>query len=327
MTAIKLFFVSAVLVLAVQITLAQSSDQSLPTPVLTNEISATIPALDLGDSRSTRHFYAFEATPGDLLVTINSRNLNGDVDIFTAVSFRPLTKITIYANTIPPEVTKSIYFRSNQILILRVEARTPNDDPGVYRITFGGSFKTFSGGIPVAENQESSDTNAASDRNPNRLSSVGANVERPPEEPKAEATPEKTSTESAKNTPATRRSTRRTPTRPGRRRTPPPKPAPTETSKQETQKEETKAPPTETKSTVTETGEKSEEKPATEKPAAQEPTGPHLIIEQKDGTKIDRPMSSVRRVIVESGVIVIVLKTGRIERIRMTEVVRMAIEP
>ena len=330
MTLIKLFFASVVLILAVQTALAQSSDQSLPTPVLTNQISATIPALDLGDSRSTRHFYAFEATPGDLLVTINSRNLNGDVDIFTAVTFRPLTKITIYANTIPPEVTKSIYFRSNQVLILRVEARTPNDDPGVYRITFGGSFKPFSGGIPVAENQESSDTSATSDRNPNRLSSVGANVERPAtsETPKAEATPERTSTESAKNPPANRRSTRRTPTRPGRRRTPPPKPAPTETAKQETQKEETvNTPPTETKPTVSESGAKSEEKPATEKPAAQEPTGPHLIIEQKDGTKIDRPMSSVRRVIVESGVIVIVLKTGRIERIRMADVVRMAIEP
>ena len=73
---------------------AQSSDQSLPTAVLTNEISGRIPALDLGDPRQTRHFYAFEATPGDLLVTVNSRNLNGDVDIFTAVTFRPLMKIS-----------------------------------------------------------------------------------------------------------------------------------------------------------------------------------------------------------------------------------------
>jgi hypothetical protein len=38
-------------------------------------------------------------------------------------------------------------------------------------------------------------------------------------------------------------------------------------------------------------------------------------------------MSTVRRVIVENGVIVIVLKTGRIERIPMTNVARMAIEP
>jgi len=56
----------------------QSSDQSLPTAVLTNEINGRIAALDLGDPRLTRHFYAFEGTPGDLLITIESKNLNGD---------------------------------------------------------------------------------------------------------------------------------------------------------------------------------------------------------------------------------------------------------
>jgi hypothetical protein len=131
---------------------AQSTNQELPTPVFSNEINGTIPPLDLGDSRLTRHYYAFEATPGDLIVTVNTRNLNADVDIFTAVTFRLLTKITIYAGTIPPEVTKSLYFRTRQILILRVEARTPNDDPGTYRVTLGGWFQPLSGGIPVAEN-------------------------------------------------------------------------------------------------------------------------------------------------------------------------------
>ena len=329
-----LIFISAILIaLCAEISYAQSTDQSLPTPVLSNEISATIRALDVGDPRLTRHFYAFEAMPGDLLITVNSRNLNGDVDIFTAVTFRPLTKITIYANTIPPEVTKSIYFRSNQILILRVEARTPNDDPGAYRLMFGGSFKPFSGGIPVAENQKPSEINA--EGNPNRLSSVGATIERPPteakaEEAKPEASPEKSSTEAANTPSTTPRSTRRTParTRPGRRRTPPPKPAPAETAEKEKPKEEAAKPsPTETKPTVTETEEKAAEKPPPEKSVVQEPAGPHLIVEEKDGTRIDRPLSSVRRVIVEGGVIVIVLKTGHIERIRMADVTRMAIEP
>ncbi|MFS8086676.1 MAG: hypothetical protein ACMG6H_13670 [Acidobacteriota bacterium] len=87
---------------------AQSSDPSLPTAVLSNEVEARIVALDLGDPRFTRHYYAFEGTPGDLVITVNSRNLNGDMDVFTAITFRPLMKISIYANTIPPEVTKSI---------------------------------------------------------------------------------------------------------------------------------------------------------------------------------------------------------------------------
>jgi hypothetical protein len=52
-----------------------------------------------------------------------------------------------------------------------------------------------------------------------------------------------------------------------------------------------------------------------------------LIIEQKDGTRIDRPMSTVRRVIVEGGTIVVVLKTGKIERVPMAAVARMSIEP
>src|SRR2546425_5957250 len=80
-----------------KIVAAQSSDQSLPTPVLSNEINGRIAALDLGDPRLTRHFYAFEGLPGDLLVTLSSRNLNGDIDVFTAITFRPIMKITMYA--------------------------------------------------------------------------------------------------------------------------------------------------------------------------------------------------------------------------------------
>jgi len=52
-----------------------------------------------------------------------------------------------------------------------------------------------------------------------------------------------------------------------------------------------------------------------------------LIIEETDGTRIDRPMSTVRRVVIEGGTIVIVLKTGRIERVPMSVVAKMSIEP
>src|SRR5512132_1122124 len=73
---------------------AQSTHQALPTPVLSNEISGNITPLDLGDPRLTRHYYAFEGTPGDLLITVEGKNLNGDVDVFTAVTLRPLMKTT-----------------------------------------------------------------------------------------------------------------------------------------------------------------------------------------------------------------------------------------
>jgi len=311
---------------------AQSSDQALPTAVLTNEISGTIPALDLGDPRLTQHYYAFEATPGDLLITVNTRNLNGDVDVFTAVTFRPLTKISIYANTIPPEVTKSLYFRTRQILILRIEARTPNDDAGAYRITFGGAFQAFSGGISVAETADTSTETeeAAGDRKTKRLSSVGATLPEPP----AEAKPEETKATEivAEKPPEEKPATTKPAPKPRTTRTTPPRSArtrPTRTPRTKPAQTETAKTTEETKPGTTEGEEKSGEKPTTEQPAASQevPAGAHLIIEEKDGTRIDRPMSTVRRVVIEGNTIVVILKTGRVERYAMANVARMAIEP
>ena len=324
--------------------LGQSSDQSLPTPVLTNEVKGNIVPLDLGDSRLTRHFYAFEGTPGDLIITVTSRNLNGDMDVFTAVTFRPLMKINIFANTIAPQVTKSVYLRTRQILILRVEARSPNDDPGNYNIRFSGGFAPFSGGIPVAESSEEKTEVASNKPGTRRVSSVGATIAEPPPETPS-ATPEPTpSIETATEKPAEEKETKAPPrsasarpprssstARNPRRRTPParPKPAPPKT---EAPRTETEEPKKETGAGEEKSAVSTPEKPATEdKPAAQETLSPQpgarLIIEEKDGTRIDRPMSTIRRVIVEGSQIVIVLKTGRIERIPMSNVARMAIEP
>ena len=312
--------------------MAQSSDQGLPSPVLSREITGRINALDLGDPRLTRHYYAFSASPGDLLITVEGHNLNGDVDVFTAVTFRPLMKTTMIATSQSSEITKGIYLRVHQILILRVEARTPNDDPGTYHIRFGGTFEPFSGGIPVAEN--AAPTEASEDRgDANRLSSVGATIPRPPSEtaetkPVTEKPPEEiesTKKPVEKPSPAPRRNTARNTRRNTRtapsRRTPAPKPA-TETAKEKpAETGETPAAPAETTTTT---------KPATETPPKQElpqVPGTRLIIQQKDGTTINRPMSTVRRVVIEGPAIVIVLKTGKIERIAMANVARMSIEP
>jgi hypothetical protein len=349
----RLLFIAPLLLwIAAGVGHAQSNDASLPTAVATNEIDGTIAALDVGDSRLTRHFYAFEATPGDLTVTVNSRNLNGDVDIFTAVTFRPLLKISIYANTIPPEVTKGVYFRTRQILILRVEARSPDDDPGSYRITLGGSFQPFSGGIPVAENTESTPESTTTGSNPRRLSSVGATIPQPAgaktEEAKTEEkTPDTEPPKEAETKPEPKPKPARTTTRgSARNRTPrAPRTKPPETEKPSSESAKTENPETGTPETEkpktgkTRTAKSRTTKPKVEpKPAEgeeksgettppQEPPGPHLIIEQKDGTRIDRPMSTVRRVIVEAGTIVVVLKTGKIERVPMSGVARMSIEP
>src|SRR6266550_2759884 len=212
----------AFLWLSIGIVNGQSTDIAAPVPVRTNEVNATIAARDLGDARLTDHFYAFTGTPGDLLITVDGRNMNGDVDVFTAVGLRPLLKFTIYAGGSAP-ITKGIYLRQRQDLILRVEARTPNDDDAVYRIHFGGAFEAIAGGPLLTENESNSaQPSASGTRTPGkkgrRVSSAGARIEEPPEPVVASApSPEPTPGESAEaikpETTTTRNSRGRRPAR------------------------------------------------------------------------------------------------------------------
>jgi len=310
-------FAIAVLLLAVGSVPAQSIDPNVPSPVRTNSITGRIAARDLGDARLTDHYYAFTGTPGDLLITVNSTNLNGDVDVFTAGTLRPLLKLTLYAESTSP-VTKGIYLRKREDLILRVEARSPNDDEGTYRLYFGGSFEPIVGGPEIAEAETPAitETTTPGDRKTKRVSSVGARIEEPeppvtevatptpeptPEAKPVEtpaATPEK-SPEAETERPATTGNTRgRRPA--GRRNTP--------------QVRETPPPTT----------EEPKPKPA---PEPEPEIGPRLVIETNDGTLINRSMSTVRRVTVENGQVVVTGKDGKIDRILLSNVVRMSIAP
>ena len=256
-------------------------------------------------------------------------------------------KITMYAggNALSPEVTKGFYLRARQVLILRVEARTPNDDAGTYQVRFRGAYEPFSGGIPVAEESTEQSTEVArtSGGNKTRLSSVGARIEEPPSDTTAKPV-EKSAEETASNPPSSAKVTKPKSPRTAPARTARGRPARTTRSKPASTGNEAKTEPAKTEAAKTETAEEKkepatgEEKPAVtekpstpDKPAAQEAVvpkpGARLIIEETDGTKIDRPMSTVRRVVVEGGTIVIVLKTGRIERIPMSVVAKMSIEP
>ncbi|HLE64241.1 MAG TPA: hypothetical protein VI750_13915 [Pyrinomonadaceae bacterium] len=157
---------------------AQSLDARSPSPVRTNEVVGRIGARDIGDARLTDHFYSLTGAPGDLLITIETRNLNGDIDIFTAGALRPVLKFALYAEVTAP-VTKSIYLRQREDLILRIEARSPNDDAGTYHLRFGGSFEPVAA---MAENDEASpgeETAIAlpATRKGKRVSSVGARIE------------------------------------------------------------------------------------------------------------------------------------------------------
>ena len=132
------FFV--LLVCAVISIEAQSTNVEFPTPITSDTISGKIKARDIGDSRSTVYYYVFEATQGDVFLKIEAANLNGDIDIFYADNLRPLTKISLYADSSSTQTGREIYLRKPEKLILKVEGRTPNDDPASFLIKFEGSF-------------------------------------------------------------------------------------------------------------------------------------------------------------------------------------------
>lgn len=320
---------------------AQSTDVAWPSPVRSNEVVGTIPARDLGDPRRSDHFYAFTGTPGDVLITVDSRNLNGDIDVFTFSGLQPLLKFTVYAGSSAP-LTKSIYLRRQVDLILRVEGRTPNDDVAVYRIHFGGAFEPITSG-PLAEHEDATQPATAveaSGKGGRRVSSVGARIEEPPTEVAEAPEPMPAPPEPPKSEPKTatgKASSRNSrPRRPTTRRTRPTEPGKREetAAKGETENRpadveptaETKTPSIATRrpSRRSATPREAARPPATQPPEA---SGPRLIIETSDGTLVDRYMSSVRRVTVENGQVVVVGRDGKIQRIPLASVVRMTIAP
>ncbi|HRH43714.1 MAG TPA: hypothetical protein PKY82_18935 [Pyrinomonadaceae bacterium] len=130
-------------VLGLIVTRAQSTNVEFPTPVSSNEIKGKIKARDLGDSRLTSHYFVFDGNQGDIFISIETNNLEGDIDVFLANSLKPLTKITLFAETTPSQTGREIYLRKSERMILRVEGRTPNDDEATYSIKFAGSFQTI----------------------------------------------------------------------------------------------------------------------------------------------------------------------------------------
>jgi hypothetical protein len=333
---------------------AQSTDIAAPSAVRTNEVLGTIAARDIGDPRLTDHFYAFTGRPGDLLITVDSKNINGDIDVFTTTGLRPLLKLTVYASNTSP-ATKSIYLRKQESLILRIEGRTPNDDEGIYRLYFGGSFEPTNTETFVAENESTSNVpetpGAKSGKKGRRVSSVGARIDEPPpaevavapapeptpaeiakpEEAKPEATKIEASPGEVTKTEATKPPARTVRgRRPPGRRTPAPARAKEEVAKTVTENAsetpETAAKPAPAAKRSTRKGTTT----AAVKPAPVEPepeSGPRLVIETNDGTMINRYMSSVRRVVVENGQVVVTGKDGKIERVPLATVVRMSIAP
>ncbi len=172
---------TAILVLTI-CAIPQSGDAAFPTPVTTNEISGVIPARDIGDPRLTTYYFIFNGNRGDVFINIVTNNFNGQIDIFTAKGQEPRTKITVYADNPEPETGRVIYQRQPERLIVRIQGRTPNDDPATYQLKFAGSFAPITGA--AAENTNEFPDILARSEGERRVTSTGEIL---PPEPKPES--------------------------------------------------------------------------------------------------------------------------------------------
>ena len=345
---------------------AQSSDPNFPAPVFSDEVTGRIAPRDVGDPRRTRHFYTFRGVEGDLVVTLESTELMGDVDLFTAATQRPLLKFTLYGGA-ASKVTKSVYVRVDQALVLRVEVRAAGEAEGSYRIRFGGAFAPAPAGLaeaPPPPTLSEPDT----ERRPGtrRVTATGARIEEPRTETAAaveEPTPTPTTSPAEtsarptarERTPPARRGRARTPSRrqptpaatpPAEtagtegRETPPPSETPAGEARTETPRPSrgarrrgsraaNRTTTAEERAAADTAAQPSAEARPTGGPAEAQPAPPgqRLVIVTKDGETVVREMSKVRRVTVDSNQLVVTLKDGKVIRHQLSNVERMSIEP
>jgi hypothetical protein len=391
--------VSASLIVSVAFgALAQSNDLASPTPIYSPEIVGRIAPLDVGDPRQTRHFYAFNARLGDLELAVETNNLDGQIDLFAATTMRPLAQVTLYAG-LGGNVTRTVFFRHDDAVILRVQARTPNDTEGTYRIRLGGTFAP-STLPPPAESASNAASEKPAEKGVRHVNSIGARIDEPKveeasapaattsSEPGESATTPKPATSARTSNARTSASNRTTTARGGAarrgtaRRTNTPNSAKTEPAKTDSSAGDTanKSETTEPNSTSGETtnaassgnepartsanvnraranrtrgartkasgstsGAANASNPDSSGASATTPTsdattpattalgleavGARVVLEMRDGTRIERAISEVRRFAIEGHLVVIVFKNGRVERHPLADVQRVAIEP
>jgi len=312
---------------------AQSVSQNFPTPITTNEVSGVIPARELGDSRVTTYYYMFEGDTGDVFVNVSTSNFSGDVDIFAQNGLRPISKIVIYADLAENETGRVIYLRKPERLLLRVQGRSPGDDPASYRIKFAGSFVAMKDTSLPSEPELPKVTTQADTGI--RVNSVGTIIEVAPKPKKTETakveesaepkkadrdeiaeTPEKREEPAAEtpkreepSTPAAERRTRTARSRAA-------KPAATESA--------TEVPTITGRRAATRRPPRSV---SAEAPAVPDPLASiRLVIAFKDGKLIERPMNEVLRFSVDKGVLTVISRDGSIGRYSILDVEKVTIQ-
>lgn len=327
---------------------AQSTDQSFPTPVSSNEIDGRIAARDLGDARLTTFFYAFGGVQGDVFINVKTTNLDGDIDVFVAGNLRPLTKITVFSDAPQSETGRVIYLRKPEKLILRIQGRTPNDGAATFNLKFAGSFAPAAAAL-ASEAPELPEVKAENNGDV-IVNSVGTIVGIKPkpttaapketvaanEPPKTK--PKKTSKKSENKKTETDETTvsensALEKTEKDSENLPPPvvetEKTPEENTAAANKKTSRKSPPANRKVKSRAAKNADENTAASENEKTIEPNpleSVRLLIVFKDGTKIERPMSEVLRVGVDKGVLTLITKDGNISRYPILDVAKMTIE-
>ncbi len=324
------------MVQAVSLSIAgQSTDPNFPTPLAVSEINGTIPARDIGDSRITSFYYTFDGGQGDIFINAVTNNFSGDIDIFAADGLRPLTKMVIYADAGVGETGRLVYLRKPERLMLRVQGRTPNDDPAVFRIKLGGSFIALLGqqiddAPVVARTGEPPESGI-------RVNSVGTIIEVVPKPQPSAPPPPATTPDDADQTvstaePKATEPVTPAPATPAKRRTPPPdvatvfgkKPAPSKRAKPDPVPSKRAKTPPRTKTPPPAKTAKAPVEPPVKKP---DPLASiRLVVELKDGDVIERPMSEVVRFSVDKGVLTVVVKGGKTSRYSILDVAKVTIQ-
>jgi hypothetical protein len=340
---------------------AQSTNQNFPTPVTSSEISGTIKARDVGDARLTSYFYQFDGDQGDLFINVVARNFTGDIDVFTVSGLKPLTKIVLYADFGENETGRVIYLRKPEKMILRVQGRTPGDDPATFRIKFAGSFVASTQSEPAAEPELP--TLTAKNESGIRVNSVGTIVEIIPkatptpapvaavsktddertdvetEKEKADADAKKIedkTIESPAETPEKKHEVVVTDNIPEKKETVAAAPPVRRRIRGRAPAKRTAAGDTESKSTAKSTDVRTVLPPRSRRgqPPAKTTTAKepdplekiNLIILFKDGTTVERPMSQVLRFTVDKGVLTVISKDGSIGRYSILDVEKVTIQ-
>ncbi|MEP7212367.1 MAG: hypothetical protein ABI791_04795 [Acidobacteriota bacterium] len=310
---------------------AQSVSQNFPAPVTSNDINGVIPARDIGDSRLTTYYYSFEGGIGDVFVNISTKNFTGDIDIFADNGLRPLSKIVVYADFAENETGRVIYLRKPEKLTLRIQGRSPGDDPASYRIKFAGSFvASKETGVPAEP--ELPKVSVQNDTGI-RVNSVGTIIAvtpkpKPPEKPADERIADARKAEKE----AVNDEKKLSGDEPKHD-----KPAPEVVVTEKRAKPVKRAPartrtpsnPKRTPPAKTATARKESAKPRRSEPeaAAVDPLANiHLVILFKDGKVIERPMSEVFKFSVDKGVLTVISKDGSIGRYSILDVEKLTIQ-